>query len=544
MHHLVRDEVVERLLHLRRLHVAEALVGLEGQLEGGALEVLHQHLHVVGVDAGLLHRRAQQLLGGGGDVLIHRRAGGDQQREAGALPSPRAAEALPQRRHAARPARAHHRVERAHVDAQLQRAGGHHAAHVAAAQPRLDVAPLLRQVAGAVGLHQLGREPRLHQGVAQVLEHHLDVVPRLAEEQRGHAGLHQVGRQPRARLHVGLADAQLRVHHRRVVEQHPALSARRAALVDQLHLAAQHARGVLLRVADGGRGHQVLRSGPVEARHPVEPAQHVGQVRAEHAAVGVQLVDDHVLEAREEARPVRVVREHAGVQHVGVGQDDAAALAGRPSRVGRGVAVEGDRAVVELRFLHQPAQRLFLVAGERLGGEEEERARLAIRRQRLQHRQHVAEALARGGGGGHHQVLARQGLLEGEGLVRVEALDAPGLQRLAQPRLQRLGHRHRLRARALQRLVEGDVAPHPAIAAPLLQQPVHPVRRGPRSPALACECEVHLLSRSVDCTGGQVAAQVFRYTAPGVEQEIARSQHQVKVDPWRRSGGRSGMHGA
>ena len=40
-------------------------------------------------------------------------------------------------------------------------------------------------------------------------------------------------------------------------------------------------------------------------------------VGAEDAAVGVELVDDNVLEAPEELFPLLVVGEHAGVEHVG-----------------------------------------------------------------------------------------------------------------------------------------------------------------------------------------------------------------------------------
>ncbi len=49
---------------------------------------------------------------------------------------------------------------------------------------------------------------------------------------------------------------------------------------------------------------------------------HVGDVRAEHAAVCVHLVDDHVFQVLEELRPLGVVGEDALVQHVGIGDDD------------------------------------------------------------------------------------------------------------------------------------------------------------------------------------------------------------------------------
>src|SRR5690606_5950558 len=70
-------------------------------------------------------------------------------------------------------------------------------------------------------------------------------------------------------------------------------------------------------------------------------AQHVGHVRAKHAAIGVHLVEDDVLEIGEQVCPARVVRQDAGVQHIGVGDDDPAGFA-NGSALGLGcVAVVG-----------------------------------------------------------------------------------------------------------------------------------------------------------------------------------------------------------
>ena len=68
------------------------------------------------------------------------------------LPAPpRAAEALPRRRDRARVPGAHDGVELADVDPELEGVRGDDAEDLARAQPPLDVAPLLGQVAAAVG---------------------------------------------------------------------------------------------------------------------------------------------------------------------------------------------------------------------------------------------------------------------------------------------------------------------------------------------------------------------------------------------------------
>ena len=70
-----------------------------------------------------------------------------------------------------------------------------------------------------------------------------------------------------------------------------------------------------------------------------EPAQDLGDVRAEDAAVAVALVDDHDPQAAEEAAPAGVVRQQPAVQHVRVGQQ-VVGVRLRPGALrDRGVAV-------------------------------------------------------------------------------------------------------------------------------------------------------------------------------------------------------------
>src|SRR5207244_12630504 len=79
----------------------------------------------------------------------------------------------------------------------------------------------------------------------------------------------------------------------------------------------------------------------VELADTHQPPHHVGDVRAEHPTVVVQFVQYDVLQVLEQAHPLGVVGQHAGVQHVGVGYDDVPGGADQLAGVGGRVAVVG-----------------------------------------------------------------------------------------------------------------------------------------------------------------------------------------------------------
>jgi hypothetical protein len=133
-----------------------------------------------------------------------------------------------------------------------------------------------------------------------------------------------------------------------------------------------------------------------------------------------------------------VVRQHPDVQHVGVGQDQVRAAADRRALLLRRVAVV-DRGP-QVRQL-QRVQGARLVLGERLGRVEVERARLAVARERVEHRQVERERLPRRGPGGDDRV-ARVGRGERLGLVGIELLDPDAGERRAHLRVKGVGDRH------------------------------------------------------------------------------------------------------
>ena len=177
----------------------------------------------------------------------------------------------------------------------------------------------------------------------------------------------------------------------------------------------------LARVRDRRGREQELRLGVVDPREPPQPAEHVGDVRAEDAAVDVRLVDDDVAEVREHVSPAVVVREDADVEHVRVREDDVRPLADLPAALARRVAVV-DRGAEPLQ--PELRERARLILRERLRRIEVERARLRFARDRVEDGEVERERLPGRGAGRDDDVLAAPRRLPRLGLVAVERGDA------------------------------------------------------------------------------------------------------------------------
>src|SRR5262245_57120455 len=110
------------------------------------------------------------------------------------------------------------------------------------------------------------------------------------------------------------------VHDWRVDEDEELLSARSAAALDELERLLGEPFGQLTWVGDSRGGTEEHRIRPVVLADPPQPAQYIAQVTAEHTSVGVELVDDDVLEVLEQLRPARMVRQDSRVDHVGIAE--------------------------------------------------------------------------------------------------------------------------------------------------------------------------------------------------------------------------------
>ena len=129
-----------------RQPVAEdLLVGLaQRQLVGGGDQVPRGDLLVGVVEDRRLDRPLEELVGVAAEELVERVLAGDVDGEP-APPPPRPAPHLAQAGDRAGEGDADRRVELADVDPQLQRVGGDDREQLAGAEPRLDLAPLLRR---------------------------------------------------------------------------------------------------------------------------------------------------------------------------------------------------------------------------------------------------------------------------------------------------------------------------------------------------------------------------------------------------------------
>jgi hypothetical protein len=301
------------------------------------------------------------------------------------------------------------------------------------------------RVAGAVGrdpLREVGAAGGL-QALAREALDQLHAAARLQEANRADLALHERGEQVRRLAQRRRAAAELLVHERRVPHRDLALGARSAVAVDQLDVDPGEPLGELGGVRDRRAREEEARLAAVSARKPAQPAQDVGHVRAEHAAVDVRLVHDDPREVGEDVAPRAVVRKHAHVQHVGVREDQVRALADGAALLARRVAVV-DRLAEVLPADASEASRLVL--RQRLRRIQIEGARGHVARQRVQHGQVEGERLAARGSSRDDRVAAAGGL-ERIGLVRPQRLDSGRGEPLAQGRVEVV--RNRLRETGL-----------------------------------------------------------------------------------------------
>ena len=373
------------------------------------------------------------------EELVQRVLARHVERQPAAAP-PGAAPHLPQRGDRARERHADRRVQRADVDPQLQRVGGDHAEQLAGHQPRLQLAPLLRRVAGPVGRDPLGEvvpSPVLEIELREA-RHQLDRLARLHEDDRPRLLADQVGQQVGRLGEHRAPRGDLLVDDRRVPHRDRALGGGRAVAVDDRHvLEPGQPLRELARVGDRRRRQQDPRRRAVGVADPPQAPQHVRDVRAEHAAVDVRLVDHHHREVREEVGPRGVVGEDPQVQHVGVGEDDVRPPPDRRALLARRVAVV-DRRLGALDA--ERVQRPRLVLRQRLGRVQVQRPRPRVAAQDVERRQVEAQRLAGGRAGGDDR-RARPAGVQRLGLVGPQPVDAALAQRVGHLRVQLLGDR-------------------------------------------------------------------------------------------------------
>ena len=187
----------------------------------------------------------------------------------------------------------------------------------AGVQRALQLPAFLRQVAAAVGgdlVRQFGRD--LGQPALRGQCGLLGAVPGPDEGQGAGTVGHQVGHHPGRLAGGGSAHrrtvlALVAGDHRGFPEHEVGAGTGCAVLGDGPHRSADQPARRALRVGGGGRREDEHRVRPVHPGQPDQPAQHQRDMRAENSAVGVALVDDHVLQPAQHPGPPVVGRQHA-----------------------------------------------------------------------------------------------------------------------------------------------------------------------------------------------------------------------------------------
>ena len=197
--------------------------------------MIHQNFQIVGLHVRMLRRAPEKIIRMLHDKLVERRRRRHQHRARTSAAPPRAPGALPCGRNRARISRHHGGIERADVDAQFQRVCRHHAANAPFAQAALDFAPLARQISAAIAAHRF-RLPGLR-GIRllQIGEQHFRVQAAVRKHDRLQFSRQQFLRDARRLVQIAAPDAEIAIHHRRVVEDEQLFRRRRAIFF-------QHAR--------------------------------------------------------------------------------------------------------------------------------------------------------------------------------------------------------------------------------------------------------------------------------------------------------------
>jgi len=430
----------EARANLLDVDATEFFVGSDREFKGGAFEVVDENFEIVGLNVGVLGRAAEEIIGMLDHKLIKGRGGRDVDGASGPGAAAGATRALPSRGDGAGVAGHDGGVERANVDAELKGVGSDDAANFSFAQAALDGAAFAGKITAAIAANGGFLAGARGMSLLQIGEHQLSVQAGIGKHDR----LQVVGQQffgdATGFVDVTASNTEIAIDNGRIIEDKDFFGRGRAVLIEDLNIRLGEAGGELAGIGDGGGATNKLRVGAVEAGDAAQAAKNVGEMTAQNAAVGVQLIENDVTEIFEEADPFRVVRENAGVDHVGIREDDVAAFANGFAGVAGRVAIVGEDAegIVEARSEIVKLGELILSEG--LGGVEVKGAGVGIFEDGIEDREVVANRFAGGSGRDDDHVASGANRFGGGGLVSVEAFNAFGVVGGYEIRANPVGH--------------------------------------------------------------------------------------------------------
>ena len=206
--------------------------------------------------------------------------------------------------------------------------------------------------------------------------------------------------------------------------------------IDQGHRTADQRLRQFLRIGDGGAAENELRMTAVELAQAHQPAEHVGQVAAEDAAVGVDFVNHDIPQVLKQLDPLGVMGQDAGMQHIRVGHHDVACLphgaAGRGGRIPV-VCISFD---INTHAFDHVIQLADLVGGQGLCRKQIERPGVLILQDGGKHGQVIAHRLAGSRGRHDGHVFPAGNGFQAFRLVGIKAVDPPLCQHGNEPGIQ------------------------------------------------------------------------------------------------------------
>ena len=329
---------------IQQLHqrlTTEALPLTERQFKSGATYMIQQNQQLIRRDEGVLGRGPEEKFGVAHNVLVQRQTGGDQYAQRRAIAPAGPPQTLPASGDGAGIAIEHADVQRADVHPQLQRRGGNYAIDTPFAQFAFGIPPLRWQIAAPVG-----KNPRRPAGIfvkhiLKILGKHLHHQPGLGEHNALETAADGHADDAGALGTRGSPDAEIRIHYRRIPQQQMFFPLGRSAFGNCRNLLTDQLGRQLLGIRDRRRAENKPGIRAIKTTHPAQPPDHIGHMGAEHAPIGVHLVDDHIFEIFEKLRPFGVMGQNALVQHVGIGNHDVTVHTHRLAGVPRRVAIEG-----------------------------------------------------------------------------------------------------------------------------------------------------------------------------------------------------------
>src|SRR5262249_10190051 len=136
--------------------------------------------------------------------------------------------------------------------------------------------------------------------VFEIRKQDLGCKATVGEDQRLLSAIEQLLGDAACLHQIAATDAELAIHHGRVIEDDVFIAARGAVTLHQLELLSREGFGELARIGDGRRATYELRLRSVELANPKQAAHYVRQMAAIHAAIGVQLIDHDEFEIFEQ----------------------------------------------------------------------------------------------------------------------------------------------------------------------------------------------------------------------------------------------------